>query len=335
MKASKFPIIEIAGKKIPRVVLGQHPYDGTTYTSWKRDQEYRRRWNGPQSMVEMMKPIVQRFGLTASREVPTDSELSRWHQEALRITMEKLNVEIALILGTALPTSRRPETAEYLYRLSYELAGEEFSKTWRNDPITRYRLERRKGSEEDLDIFARKGMETPLSPPSEWSSIEVDYEKLDAMMDRYRDFNVPIFASNAAFEFFILARRYDELQRVVKRIRDRFGVFLLGTHYAGIIIPMVEEAGVDVDGYLTPVNAEGIHMFPTQKLAVEAIYNAGKPVVAIKPLGGGRVHPSKAFKYLFNKLNVQATMVGIGSMGEAEETFASAVEVINNLRSKR
>ena len=78
IEASKFPIVEIAGRKIPRIVLGQHPYDGTTYTSWERDQEDRRRWNGPQNVVELMKPIVQRFGLTASREVPTDSELSRW-----------------------------------------------------------------------------------------------------------------------------------------------------------------------------------------------------------------------------------------------------------------
>ncbi|MEE8569999.1 hypothetical protein DRO66_01520 [Candidatus Bathyarchaeota archaeon] len=328
VEASKFPIVEIAGTKIPRIILGQHPYDGTTYTSSERDQEYRKRWNGPQSMVEMMKPIIQRFGLTASREVPTDNELSRWHQDALRMTMEELNVEIALILGTALPTSRRPQTAEYLYRLSYELAGEEFSKTWRNDPITRYRLERRKGSEEDLDRFARKGMKTPLTPPTEWSSIEVDYEKLDAMLDRYKDFNVPIFASNAAFEFLILAKRYDELQRVVKHVKERFGVFLLGTHYAGIIIPLVEEAGIDVDGYLTPINADGIHMFPTQKHAIEAICNTGKPVIAIKPLGGGRVQPKKAFRYLFHKLNIQATMVGIGNMEEAEETFASAVEAL-------
>jgi hypothetical protein len=328
LEASKFPIVDVAGRKIPRVILGQHPYDGTTYTSWARDQAYRRRWKGPRSMVELMQPIVQRFGVTASREVPTDSELSRWHQDALRLTMEELKVEIALILGTTLPTRRQPETAEYLYRLSYELAGDAFAQTWRNDPITRYRFERRREREDALERFVRKGSEMTVTPPSEWRSIEVDYEKLDAMLDRYREFNVPLFASNAAFEFLVLARRHDELQRVVKRVRDRVGVFLLGTHYAGIIIPLVEAAGIAVDGYLTPINAAGIHMYPTQNHVVEAIRSTGKPVIAIKPLGGGRVPPTRAFRYLFQTLNIQATMVGIGSMEEAEETLTAAAKAL-------
>ncbi len=327
-EASKFPLIGVAGRRIPRVILGQHPYDGTTYTSWERDQAYRRRWTGPQSMVELLKPIVHRFGVTASREVPSDSALSRWHQDALRLTMEALQVEIALIVGTVLPLSRQPETAEYLYRLNYELAGEAFAQTWRNDPITHYRFERQREQADALERFVKAGRAASVTPPSAWQQIEVDYEKLDALLDRYREFTVPVFASNAAFEFLVLARRFDDLQQVVKRIRNRVGVFVFGTHYAGLIIPLIEAAGIAVDGYLTPINAAGIHMYPTQNHTVEALKSAGRPVIAIKPLGGGRVPPTQAFRYLFETLNIEATMVGIGSMEEAEETLTAAANTL-------
>ena len=83
-----------------------------------------------------------------------------------------------------------------------------------------------------------------------------------------------------------------------------------------------------MDGYLTPVNAAGIYMFPTQKHAVDAIRRAGKPVIAIKPLGGGRVPPKKAFHYLFHDLNIPAAMVGIGSLEEADETLGAAATAL-------
>jgi hypothetical protein len=328
--ASRFPLIDIAGQKIPRIILGQHPYDGTTYTSGARDQAYRRRWTGPHSMVELMKPIVHRFGVTASREVPTDTALSHWHQDALQRTMDDLNREIALVLGTALPTRPRPDMSEYLYRLSYALAGDAFAAKWRVDPIIRYRfLERRKQRPADIDAFARHAVAAPLTVPPALREFEVDYAALDALLDRYRDFTIPLFASNAAFELLVLTQRFDELQRIVDAIRRRFGGFLLGTHYAGVIIPMVEDAGVRVDGYLTPVNAAGIYMFPTQTHAVDAIHHAGKPVIAIKPLGGGRIPPNQAFHYLFHDLHLPAAMVGVGSLAEADETLGAAATALS------
>ena len=96
LKGSKFPLTEIAGTQIPRIILGTHPFDGTTYTSEARDQQFRAQWTGPQSMVDVLQPIVQRFGVTASRGFPSDAQLSRWHQEALRLTMEALDQEIAI-----------------------------------------------------------------------------------------------------------------------------------------------------------------------------------------------------------------------------------------------
>jgi hypothetical protein len=243
--------------------------------------------------------------------------------------MKELDMEIALILGTTLPTKKRIDIDKYLYRRCFELAGQEFATIWRKDPINHYNfIERQKWSQEEIDVFTHEAQQLSLSIPLELRQCEVDYVQLDAMLNRYNEFTIPIYASNAAFELLVLAERFNELQEIIEYLRKKFGGFLLGTHNAGLIIPMVEEAGVHVDGYLTPVNKDGIYMFPTQQLALDAIRDAGKPVIAIKPLGGGRVQPKHAFQYLFQKLNIDAAMVGVGSMKEAIETFNYAVKAL-------
>ena len=324
LEGSQFPWTEIAGKKIPQIILGTHPFDGTTYTSVERDQQYREQWTGPQSMVDVMKPIVKRFGVTASRGFPSDSKLSRWHQEALRVTIEELDTEIAIVLGSILPRTPRFDTRRYLYRLSLKMAGEEFQKTWLADPIHQYWFKHRNTTESEIDALITEATALPLTPPPELKNAEVDYERLESLLNRWKGFNVPIYASNETWEFLVLAQRFDELQELVTLIKKRFGTFLLGTHYAGIIIPMVEAAGVTVDGYSTPVNAAGILMFPTPTFALNALQATTKPIIAIKPLGGGRVPPNQAFPYIFHEIGVHAAMVGIGSIEEAEETLNAA-----------
>jgi hypothetical protein len=324
VEASGFPLTEIVGRKIPRIILGVHPYDATTYTSKERDEEYLRRWTGPRSMVELMKPVVERFGVTASRGFPSDSDLSRWHRGALRLTMDELDTEIAIVLGSILPTKGIVDTSKYVYRLGIKLGGEEFRNKWAGDPIYRYWHEKRKESQSDVDDFVRKASELSLEVPEEMKKVEVDYEKLDSMLESYRGFNIPLYVSNERWEFLVLARRFDELQEAADLVKRKMGTFLLGTHNAGLVIPMAEDARLRVDGYLTPVNKLGILMFPTQRLAEQAIRASGKPLVGIKPLGGGRVNPREAFQYVFHELGVPTTMVGIGSIEEAQETLSAA-----------
>ena len=328
IEASKFPFVEIAGKKIPRIILGAHPYDGTTYTSKARDQQFLMRWTSPRSMVELMKPIVQRFGVTASRAFPAESGLRKWHQEALRLTMEELDTEIAIVLGSILPTKGSLDTARYVYSLNRKLSGEEFQRKWKGDPIVRYGYERWDETQSEIDDFVREASELSSDIPEELKKAEVDYERLDSMLESWKGFNVPIYASNERWEFLVLARRFDELQQIADLVRNRIGNFLLGTHNAGLVIPMAEDARLRVDGYLAPVNKAGILMFPTQRLAVEAIRSAKKPVIGIKPLGGGRVRPMDAFQYVFEEVGMPTTMVGIGSMEEAEETLSAALKAL-------
>jgi len=70
-------------------------------------------------------------------------------------------------------------------------------------------------------------------------------------------------------------------------------------------------------------------MFPTQQESEDAIKNATKPVIAIKPFAGGRIRPKDAFGYVYDKLEIKSCMIGVGSEKELDDDVSSAVEILN------
>jgi hypothetical protein len=99
---------------------------------------------------------------------------------------------------------------------------------------------------------------------------------------------------------------------------------ILGTHHAGTTIPLLEESEIGFQGYVPPINRLGVMMFPTQRLALDAVKNASKPVIAIKPLAGGSVPPNQAFQYVYETAQADSCMVGVGSEEELDTDLKAA-----------
>lgn len=72
-------------------------------------------------------------------------------------------------------------------------------------------------------------------------------------------------------------------------------------------------------------------MFPTQELALDAIRNVVKPVIAIKPMAGGRYLGHQAFEFVFNEVGVAASMFGMGTLDQVKETTAAAKDVLGSV----
>ncbi|KPV61815.1 MAG: hypothetical protein AOA65_2149 [Candidatus Bathyarchaeota archaeon BA1] len=116
----------------------------------------------------------------------------------------------------------------------------------------------------------------------------------------------------------------DLLEELVDRIYELGHKVLLGVHHAGASIPLIEEEKVRINGYVTPINKLGVMMFPTQQEAEMMIgkaSSAGKLIIGIKPLAGGRIEPKEALKYVYKKVKVDSCMIGVSSVKEAEEDF--------------
>ena len=59
-----------------------------------------------------------------------------------------------------------------------------------------------------------------------------------------------------------------------------------------------------------------------------AIREARKPIIAIKPLAGGRYLGHKAFEYVFNQVGVAAALFGMGTLQQVSETTKAARDVL-------
>jgi hypothetical protein len=132
-------------------------------------------------------------------------------------------------------------------------------------------------------------------------------------------------------DFLALIDRLDLLETLVDSLRSRYGHrILLGVHHAGITIPKLENSEIEFDGYVTPINRRGVMMFPNRNLAVEAIRAAKKPIIAIKPLAGGRIKPREALEHVYREMGIDFCMIGVGSEREAEEDFSTTHEILKN-----
>ena len=123
--------------------------------------------------------------------------------------------------------------------------------------------------------------------------------------------------------------RFDLIRKYLSFLRQRFQNVITSVHHAGVTIPLLETEGIHVDAYLTAVNQPGSMMFPTRDLALDAIRQAEKPVIAIKPLAGGRYLGGQAFDYVFNEVGVAATMFGMGTIAQVRETTRWAKDALD------
>ena len=63
-------------------------------------------------------------------------------------------------------------------------------------------------------------------------------------------------------------------------------------------------------------------------MAIDAIKQASKPVIAIKPMAGGRFLGHKAFEYVYDEIGVSASMFGMGTLDQVRETTQAARDVL-------
>ena len=132
-------------------------------------------------------------------------------------------------------------------------------------------------------------------------------------------------------DFLVMVDRMDLLGELVDWLQGDFGYrVILASHHAGLTIPTLEKSGIKFHGYVTPINKKGVMMFPTQELAVKGIRNARKPIIAIKPLAGGRIQPQPALEYVYGDLNADTCMIGVSSKEELDQDLTTALRLMKH-----
>lgn len=329
-----FPLVKIGEIPIPRLILGHLPFLGESYQGDERNKEFVTKFSNIENIQRILEIAIKKFGVTvtATGTMNDSQKLVSIHFEAIRETGRNTGIEFAIVPCVQIPITveRRPIDVYRRWLTYYEAERKPFYngllQRYLEDPVLQSRSNWKKKFTEALRESKPYGM-------SELQNLNIDYRKLDKMLTFLKDFKVLLVEVGSETDFLAMTGRVDLLSDLIYHIREKYGKGVLaGIHHAGSTIPILEQSKVEFDGYVTPINKLGVMMFPDKDSALKSIRKCGKPVIAIKPLAGGRVPPREAFHYIYKELGIASCMVGVGSKSEAEVDFSTASETLRSLQ---
>jgi len=328
LDACSVPTTRVGSIELPRLMMGIHPYDGMSYQDEQRDAENLRAFGRVDGVVPVLRHAVEEEGITVAQVDHMFPNLNRLHLQAIWETERLIDTQIGLVAYILIPISVGGEMMAYsdrahatMYDYDQKAAGEAFRQQLEGDGIFRYTLG---GS---MDNLVTPETVKPYGP-EDVAQFEIDYAILEQYLGFFAGCDILVADPGAEIDLLAMTGRFDLIREYLDFLRQRFDTVITSVHHAGVTIPLLESEGIDVDGYLTPVNRPGMYMFPTKELALDAIRQATKPVIAIKPLAGGRYLGRQAFEFVFDEVGVDACMYGMGTVDQVRETTAAAKEVL-------
>ena len=328
LEACGVPTTCIGQAEVPRLIMGIHPYDGQSYVDRERDAENYRAFNRVRKVSEVLCYAVEQAGVTAAQVDHMVPVLNRLHLQAIWETEQETGIQIGLIAYILIPVTLDGEDVTYsdrayatFYDQNERLGGDAFRTHVRQDEIVRYVLG---GS---LDALVTPKTVAPFTP-GEAARFEIDYARLERYLGFFEGCDILVADPGSEIDLLAMTGRFDLIREYLEFLRRRFSTVITSVHHAGVTLPLLEREGIPVDGYLTPVNYPGMHMFPTREIALDAIRQVRKPVIAIKPLAGGRYLGHRAFEFVFDEVGVAAAMFGMGTLEQVSATTKAAKKVL-------
>jgi hypothetical protein len=328
LEASDIPTVKIGEIELPRLIMGIHPYDGCSYVSRERDAENLRRFDTAAKVADVLRVAVEEAGLTTVQVDHMLPVLNRLHLQAIWETERMTGVQLGLVAYILIPFALDGMDVTYadrahstLYAYDERAAGAAFAEHIHSDDIMGYLLC------ESPDQLATPETIAPFAP-EEAARIEIDYPALERYLGFFAGCKVLVADPGAEIDVLAMLGRFDLIREYLAFLRARYETVITSVHHAGVTIPLLEAEGIEVDAYLTAVNRPGTAMYPTPEMALDAIQQASAPVIAIKPMAGGRYLGHKAFEYVFDEVGVAGCMFGLGTVAQVRETAGAAREVL-------
>ena len=325
LEGCKVPTTRIGSIELPRLIMGLHPFDGYGYIGPERDREMLDHFSQFQRIVDVLCYGVEQ-GITAVQTDHMETHLNRQHLVAIWKAMEQTGVQIATIPFLVVPITLDGEPLDQrrvhatFDRNGLDRAGQEFRDYFDNDPIVAY-VSGGHGAEDEMRT---RSDQVPPFTPEELGRMEIDYRAFAGHIGFFDGFDRLVADAGAEVDLLAPAGRFDLIEEYVNYLRQHFDAVVSSVHHPGNTLPALEEGGAPFDGYIAPLNKLRAFMLPTPDLALAAIRASSRPIIAIKPMGGGRMVEQEAFDYVLNEVGVAASMFGLGPMEEARHTMSLA-----------
>ncbi|MBS7610886.1 hypothetical protein KEJ27_01535 [Candidatus Bathyarchaeota archaeon] len=317
--------------EIPRIILGAQPFLGESYQGEEKNSVYRIRFSNVYYTVELLRKAYESGLNTVSVMSMPGNELFKKLLEALRLLKKEDTVfQVAPCISIPLKLEDYPvdDYRRWLTYFDYECRyfdPKELEKKYLKDPILLTRPNWRR-------LFLQMMEGGKPYNQEDFEKIQVDFKLLENRVSAFEEFEKPFINLGSECDFLAMTGRLDILNRLIEWLKSKgFSRVLISSHHAGSTIPIIENSGLKIDGYVTPVNPIGALMLPTAEEALKAIRLVADRVVAIKPLAGGRVNPYEAFNFLTNN-NIKHFMLGVASLEELKADLEAVGQVFQTFK---
>ncbi|MGQ9552233.1 MAG: hypothetical protein ACUVUE_07395 [Candidatus Bathycorpusculaceae bacterium] len=312
-----------------KMIFGNLPLLGITYQGAEKDEECRRRFSDKIEMKKVLEVAIKhgiRYFASSSHNF---NELVPTYMEAISEVADEKAAEVQLIPCLGIPLEFKGKRIDDYRRwatyLEYETRSfGDVKGRYLNDPILNCRFEWKE------NLMRAK----PYKLKELERELRVNWNEWEDVVFEFSDYYLAWVEPGSESDFLAISRM-DLLQELVDRTREFDHKVLLGIHHAGASIPLIEKEKVKTDGYVTPINKLGAMMFPIQQdaeVVIKKTREAGKLVIGIKPLAGGRIEPKEALRYVYKRVKADSCMIGVSSAQEAEEDFRIARNISENSR---
>ncbi len=173
-------------------------------------------------------------------------------------------------------------------------------------------------SHQDTLVFGYDRQAKPLTD-EEIASIHLDSDLYQKRISIFKDCQYLLLGGSDA-DWLASLGRVDLIAQMAHIARNQGYIPFLLCQYASYIVPIIEKAGVDVDGYAVPLNKEWSWF--DRDACVDVIRSIHKPVIAFMPLASGGLHKDVrgALDWLYGKVGVESILFGTAAPEHAAET---------------
>ncbi len=159
----------------------------------------------------------------------------------------------------------------------------------------------------------------------EIASIYLDRDRFSQRLSIFKDCQY-IFMGGSDADWLVSLGRVDLLAEMAQVVRQEGYIPLVLCQYATTVVPAVEAAGIDVEGYAVPLNQDWSWF--SRDECVEIVRSIHKPVIAFMPLasGGLRKDVRGALDWLYTTVGVESILYGTATAAHAQDTTRLARE---------
>lgn len=193
-------------------------------------------------------------------------------------------------------------------------------------PRTLADLVRQRLAQEAVLVFGYDPDAAPLTD-EEISDIRLDEDVFLRRLSGFGGSCRYIFLGGTDADYLLSLGRTDILRRMAELTRRCGFLPILLCHYGSHVVPIAEQAALDVLGYAIPLNREWGWF--DREACVDLVQTIAKPFVAFMPLASGGLKRDirGALQWLFHDVGVAAILFGSASREHAAETTRIALEL--------